>query len=92
MPTEDIPLKTDDASGLAAALDLEAAHLDPGEQELVLDFSAVSRVDTGALTSLENLLSTASEKGVRVSLRGVNVAVYKVLKLTKVAQRLSFVN
>ena len=44
MPIEDIPLNIDDTHGLAAALDLEAAHLDPGEQELVLDFSAVSRV------------------------------------------------
>jgi anti-anti-sigma regulatory factor len=92
MTTEDIPLNIDDASGLAAALDLEAAHLDAGEPELVLDFSAVSRIDTGALTALENLLRAAGEKGIRVSLRGVNVAVYKVLKLTKVAQRLSFVN
>ena len=92
MATEDIPLNSDDAQGLAAALALEAAHLDAGEQELVLDFSAVSRIDTGALTALENLLRAAGEKGIRVSLRGVNVAVYKVLKLTKVAQRLSFVN
>jgi anti-anti-sigma regulatory factor len=92
MPTEAIPLNIEDANGLAAALELEAAHLDAGEQELVLDFSAVSRIDTGALAALENLLRAAGENGIRVSLRGVNVVVYKVLKLTKVAQRLSFVN
>jgi len=92
MPNDATPLNIEDDDGLAAALNLEAAHLDAGEPQLVLDFSAVSRIGTGALAALENLLRAADEKGIRVSLRGVNVAVYKVLKLTKVAQRLSFVN
>ena len=41
---------------------------------------------------MEEFAGIADEKGVKVALRGVNVHVYKVLKLVKLASRFSFVN
>ncbi len=39
---------------------------------------------------MENLASTAGDKAAKVVLRGVNVDIYKVLKLVKLAPRFSF--
>lgn len=49
----------------------------------------VLRVDTGALRAIEELAELDSGK---VSLRGVNVGVYKVLKLARLTSRFAFVN
>ena len=56
-----------------------------------LDFSSVRRIDPGALKAMEELASLADEKAVRVTLRGVNADVYRVLKLMRLAPRFSFV-
>ena len=56
----------------------EAGH---GDGEVTLDFSSVRRIDPGALRAMEELARMADEKDVKVVLRGVNVDVYKVLKL-----------
>ncbi len=61
-----------------------------GGGELVLDFAAVQRIDPRALMALERLASAASDARTRLVLRRVNVDVYKVLKLVKLAPRLSF--
>jgi len=58
----------------------------------VTEGARTARGLAAAVLAAAYLLRAAGEKGIRVSLRGVNVAVYKVMKLTKVAQRLSFVN
>jgi anti-anti-sigma regulatory factor len=58
------------------------ANLDTAAGEVTLDFSAVSRIDAGALRALDALIAAAGAKAVKVSLSGVNVTVYKVLKLT----------
>jgi anti-anti-sigma regulatory factor len=52
----------------------------------------VSRVDPAAVRALEDIARVADEKNVKVVLRGVNVDVYKVLKLMKLTRRFSFVN
>jgi len=62
----------------------------PGE--MVLDFFSVRRVDPGALRALEELASKADASAIKVGLRGVNVHVYKVLKLARLASRFSFTN
>jgi anti-anti-sigma regulatory factor len=62
----------------------------PGEA--VLDFSSVPRIDTNAVGALDRLAGLAAGKSVKVVLRGVNVDVYKVLKLLKLAERFSFLN
>ncbi len=66
--------------------------LDSAEGEIVLDFSSVRRVESAALKEIEELASVADGKNVRVVLRGVNVDVYKVLKLVNLTRRVSFVN
>jgi len=57
---------------------------------VVLDFSSVRRVDEGALQAIEGLARVAAQKAVRVVLCGVDVHVYKVLKLARLTWRFSF--
>ena len=66
--------------------------LDGAEGEVVLDFSSVRRIDSNALPAIEELARIADEKSAKVALRGVNIDVYKVLKLVKLSRRFSFVN
>lgn len=75
-------------------LDLQEAggNLDCAQGEAILDFSSVRRIDSGALQAMEEFARIADEKVVKVVLRGVNVDVYRVLKLVKIAHRFSFVN
>ena len=61
------------------------------QDEIILDFSSVLRIDPGALQAIEEFTAVAAGKGVKVVLRGVNVGVYKVLKLVRLASRFSFV-
>jgi anti-anti-sigma regulatory factor len=81
-----------DEERIVQALQEAAEKLDSAEGEVVLDFSSVDRIDASALRGMEELAGIADDKGVKVALRGVNVAVYKVLKLVKLASRFSFVN
>lgn len=81
-----------DEKRVAPALQEAADTLDSAEGEAVLDFSSVRQIDSGALRALEDVARVADEKDVKVVLRGVNVDVYKVLKLVKLTQRFSFVN
>lgn len=72
---------------------LEAQEkLDSVEGEVALDFSSVRRIDPGALRAMEEFADVTDIKGVKVVLRGVDVSVYKVLKLVNLASRFSFVN
>ena len=81
-----------DEERVAATLQDAAGRLDGAPGEAVLDFSAVRRIDSPGLRALEDLARVAEDKGVKVVLRGVNVDVYKVLKLVKVTRRFSFAN
>lgn len=69
-----------------------AEKLDGASGEAVVDFSAVRRIDAAALKALEELARAADAKGLKVVLRGVNIDVYKALKLVKLTQRFSFEN
>jgi anti-anti-sigma regulatory factor len=60
--------------------------------EVVLDFSAVPRVDSDAVVALEHLAALGAERSVTVVLRAVNGDIYKVLKLMKLTGRFSFVS
>jgi len=64
--------------------------LESARGELVLDFSSVRRVDASAIGALEKLAGMADDKAVKVALCGVNVEVYRVLKLVKLTSRFSF--
>lgn len=57
---------------------------------MVFDFASVRRIDSGAVRALEDFAGVADEKAVKIVLCGVNVDVYKVLKLIKLRGRISF--
>ena len=74
------------------ALQDAGRKLDGIGREVVLDFSSVRRIDPGVVRAMEEFSGIADDKGVKVALRGLNVDVYKVLKLVKLASRFTFVN
>ena len=81
-----------DEERVVAALQEAGGSLDRTQGEAVLDFSSVRWIDSSALEALEEFICIADEKAVKVVLRGVNVDIYKVLKLVKLTRRFSFVN
>jgi anti-anti-sigma factor len=84
-----VVLKLDEKQ-IVPALQEVCQTLDGAGGELVLDFSAVRRIDSTAVRVIEELARKADGKAVKVVLRSVNVDVYKVLKLVKLASRFSF--
>lgn len=64
--------------------------LDSVDGELVLDFGSVRRIDPSAVRAMETLAGVADDKSIKVVLRSVNVEVYRVLKLVRLARRFSF--
>ena len=79
-----------DETRVVPALQQAGEQLDSTDGEAVLDFSSVSRIDSNTLRAMEQFVGLADGKQVRVVLSGVNVGVYKVLKLSKLASRFSF--
>jgi anti-anti-sigma regulatory factor len=79
-----------DEECIVHGLENAGQQLDDAEGEMVLDFSSVCRIDPSALREMEKLADVADVKAVKVGLRGVNIDVYKVLKLVKLAPRFSF--
>lgn len=82
---------TDEARTLEI-LSEAAQKLATGNCDVMLDFSAVQRLDVELLRRLEELAGIADQKAARITLQNVNIDVYKVLKLMKLTRRLSFVN
>lgn len=89
--------------GTAAVVAIEEASLIPllekakqnslnRRGELILDFSAVHRIDAAGLRVLEEFARSAREKELTVILRGVHVDFYKALKLIGLADKFSFVS
>jgi len=89
MPMNTVWLEID-REHVVHALQEALGKLDGVGGEVGLDFSSVHRIDPSALRAMETLASAADDKGTKVVLRGVNVDVYKVLKLMKLAPRFSF--
>jgi len=50
----------------------------------------VRRIDPATVNAMAELAGIADGKGIRLVLRGVNIDVYRVLKLAKLAPRFSF--
>ncbi len=84
-------LKVDEEQ-VVQALQEAAEKLESVEGELTLDFSSVRRIDPIALGAMAEFAGLADDKSVKVVLRGVNLGIYKVLKLVKLASRFSFVH
>jgi anti-anti-sigma regulatory factor len=57
-----------------------------------LDFSSIKRIDAVGVSALEQLAARAQDRGVPVTLRAVNPAIYKALKLVRLTPRFSFTN
>ena len=89
MEIHSVSLKID-AEHIVRSLRDAAEKIGDAGGELILDFSAVSRIDTPAVGAIEKLAGVAGEKAVKVTLQGVNVDVYKVLKLVRLVPRFSF--
>jgi anti-anti-sigma regulatory factor len=81
-----------DEQCLVVTLDRASKQLDGSQDEIVLDFSSVRRIDAASLRRLEEFAAAAKARNVKVVLRGVNVNLYKTLKLMKLTRELSFVN
>jgi anti-anti-sigma regulatory factor len=81
-----------DGNRVADSVNEARQKLDSAHEELVLDFSAVKRLDAAALDAIEQLLIAAEAKSVKLSLRGLNIDVYKVLKLAQLAPRFAFLS
>jgi len=79
-----------DEKRVVPALQEAGEKLESTKGEAVLDFSSVCRINSSALRAMEEFVGVANDKGVKVVLSGVNVGVYKVLKLAKLASRFSF--
>ena len=79
-----------DGGRAAVALREALEKLDGAGGEVVLDFTSVRRVDPDALGVMEKIAGAAGDKAVKVVLHGVNVGIYKTLKLSKLAPRFSF--
>jgi len=81
-----------DQHRVTPALQEAAEKLNGAEGEMILDFSSVCRVNSSVLRAMEELACKAEDQAVKVVLRGVNVDVYKVLKLVKLTRRFSFLD
>ena len=81
-----------DGNRVAEALREAGLKLDSAGGDVFLDFSAVRRLDPSGLRALEDFAAAADGKTVKITLRGVNVDIYKVLKLARLSSRFSMVN
>ncbi len=89
MPTNAVWVPID-GDRVVETLQEAVEKLDTADTGITLDFSSVRRMDAAALGALEKLASAAEAKPVKAVIRGVNVDVYKVLKLLKIARRFAF--
>ena len=90
METNTLCLKID-ANNVIADLKQAEESLE-ARQELALDFSGVTRIDSAGLQAVQRFAHRAEDKKAKVALRGMNVNVYKTLKLARLTSRFSFEN
>ena len=89
MATNTVWVKVD-GERVAEALQEARKKLDSAQGEVVLDFSSVHRIDPGSLRAMECFADTVDGTSTKVVLRGVNIDIYKVLKLVMLAPRFAF--
>jgi anti-anti-sigma factor len=90
METNTLCLKID-GNNVKADL-LEAEESLEGRQELALDLSGVGRIDSAGLEGLQSFAHRAEDRKIKVALLGVNVNVYKTLKVARLTRCFSFVS
>jgi len=79
-----------DSAGVAGLLQQASLEIKGGANEVEVDFTSVRRIDPRSLRTLEQLAGEAENKTLRVALRGVNIDVYKVMKLAQLVPRFIF--
>ena len=82
-------MKVDQDSAITALRDA-VQKVEASNGDVMVDFSSVRRIDAGVVRIMEELATRAEERGAKIALRGVNVTVYKVLKLVKLSSRFMF--
>ena len=80
-----------DAERVRDSLQGALEFVEGAEGEAVLDFSAVHRIDAKQVATLQELADMTEVTGVKLGICGVNVKIYKVLKLARLATRFGFV-
>ncbi len=91
MATLSVILKSE-KDDLIRSLGESRDQLDGAGGEIVLNFSAVRRVDADVLYAMQQLADAAEGKGVKLALQSVNGDIYKVLKLLKLAPRFRYLD
>ena len=81
-----------DGERTAELLKTAREQLGNANNELILDFSNVQRLDAPGLRAFEELVAAAEEKSITLVLHSANVDVYKVLKLVKLAPKVTLVH
>ena len=79
-----------DEKSVVSGLERAADNLDGERQEIALDFSSLHRIDARGLSAIDEFARKAGAKEVKVILRGVNVDLYKTLKLARLTRQFSF--
>jgi anti-anti-sigma regulatory factor len=82
-------LKIDEQS-LVASLEKLAEQMDVDKLELALDFSAVHRVDSRGSRAIAEFARKTEENNIKVVLRGINIDLYKTMKLMRLTRHFSF--
>jgi anti-anti-sigma regulatory factor len=80
-----------DPERVAGALHEAAGKVNAGESDIVLSFSDVRRIDSKAAGAFEELARAADERSAQVTLRDVNVDIYRVLTQLRLAQQFRYV-
>jgi anti-anti-sigma regulatory factor len=78
--------------GAAETLKQICGKLPANGGEVLLDFFFVQALPPAAIQALEELAGTAELMKVKVILRGVNVELYKVLKLSQLCDKFGFID
>ena len=76
----------------AAALQQAIERLDRGDGGGVVDLSSIDRIDPHELKLLEKLAGLSGDRSVKIVLHGVNLRIYKALKLANLTGRFSYEN
>jgi anti-anti-sigma regulatory factor len=83
-------VRQDDESDPLQLLEEAGIRLASADGVLAIDLTSVRRVDAQVIQRLEELVSQAEGRGIKVTLRGVRVDHYKVFTLVKLATRFAF--
>jgi len=81
-----------DEGNLTSAFERAGKTLDGENRQLSVDLSCVRRVDSAGLNAIQDFAHRADEKKVKVVFRGVNVNVYKMLKMARLTRHFLFAN